>query len=183
MTRTENVQQVGQPRGAALGIVLISIGGLYLAAQWFGFDVGHLGWPFLVILPGAALVGAAAWGDRSFASLAVPGSMVITTGLMLLVQNTFNLWETWAYAWSLLIIGAGAGLVLQGSRTDQPELRSSGWRTVQGGAITFVVFGAFFELVLNLSHFADSGISRFGLPALLIGLGAIFLIRPWRQPV
>lgn len=176
------MQKVGPRSSAGLGIVLVSIGALYLAAQWFGFDLGHLGWPFLIILPGAALVGAAAWGDRSLASLAVPGSMVTTTGLILLVQNTFNLWETWAYAWSLLIIGAGAGVVLQAVRTDQPGLRSSGWRTIQGGAITFVVFGAFFELVLNLSHFADSDVSRVALPALLIGLGAIFLLRPLRQP-
>jgi hypothetical protein len=182
MTRTEDVSRTGPRSGAAVGVVLICIGALYLAAQWFGFDLGHLGWPFLIIVPGVALVGAAALADRSFANLAVPGSMATTTGLLLLVQNTFNLWDTWAYAWSLLIVGSGLGMVLQGERTDQPRLRASGWRTVQGGVVTFLLFGAFFEVVLNLSHFADTGLSRFGLPALLIGVGAMCLIRPWSQP-
>ena len=101
--------------------------------------------------------------------------------LILLVQNTFNLWDTWAYAWSLLIIASGLGVVLQGERTDQPRLRASGWRTVQGGAITFVLFAGFFELVLNLSHFGNADLIRYGFPALLIGLGAMFLVRPRRQ--
>ena len=182
MTTTENVYQANARSGAAAGIVLICIGALYLAAQWFGFDVGHVGWPFLIILPGLALVGAAAFGDRSFAGQAVPGSMATMTGLILLVQNAFNLWDTWAYAWSLLIIASGVGMLLRGHRTDQPRMRASGRRTIEGGAITFVVFAAFFELVLNLSHFDNTDLSRFGLPVLLIGLGAIYLIRPWRRP-
>jgi hypothetical protein len=182
MTRNENVYPTNPRSGAAVGIVLICIGALYLVAQWVGFDVGHLGWPFLIILPGVALMGAAALADRSFAGLAVPGSMATMTGLILLVQNTFDVWDTWAYAWGLLIVASGIGMALQGYRTDQPRMRASGWRTAEGGAITFVVFAAFFELVLNLNHLASADLSRFGLPLLLIGLGAIFLVRPWRRP-
>src|SRR5712691_10105169 len=103
MTRTEDLGRARPRNGAALSVVLIVVGAMYLFAQWFGFDLGHLGWPFLIILPGLALLGAAAFDGRSLASLAVPASMVTTTGLILLVQNTFYLWDTWAYAWSLLI--------------------------------------------------------------------------------
>jgi hypothetical protein len=175
------MDQLGSRGGAGLGVALISIGGLYLAAQWTGLDLGRFGWPLFVLLPGLALIAAATQGGRVSASLAVPGSLLATTGLILLVQNTFNLWDTWAYAWTLFIVGAGVGQVVQGARTDQPGLRASGWRAIEGGAVAFVLFGAFFELALNLSHFTDGTIGRFGLPVLLIGLGAAFLVRPWRQ--
>src|SRR5260370_11723999 len=96
------------------GVVLVGLGVLFLVQQAFGFDIGHYGWPLFVILPGLAFLGAFALGPRSASGLAVPGCVVTTVGLILAVQNTFNLWETWAYVWALIPASVGLGLRLMG---------------------------------------------------------------------
>src|ERR1700682_4033092 len=103
------------------GIVLVGLGVLFLAQQAIGFDIGHYGWPIFVLLPGLALLAAFALGPRAAAGLAVPGCVVTTIGLMLAIQNTFNLWATWAYSWGLIVAARGLGLALQGPRVGPPR--------------------------------------------------------------
>ena len=122
------------------GIVLVGLGVLFLAQQAVGFDIGHYGWPIFVLLPGLAFLAAFALGPRGAAGLAVPGCVVTTIGLILAIQNTFNLWATWAYAWGLIVAAVGLGLTLQGERFGQPRVVRTGIRLFEGGLLAFVVF-------------------------------------------
>ena len=58
-----------------------------------------------------------------------------------------------------------------GRYTENPGQRASGLRLLKLGAILFVVFGAFFEMLI----FNSFGFSKFLLPVALILLG-IYLI-------
>jgi hypothetical protein len=160
-----------------LGILLIVLGAVLLLRPAFSADWSHYGWPAFVILPGLALFLAMAIGDRTLARLAAPASVVTVTGLILLVQNTFDVWQTWAYAWALVCPTAvGLGLWLQGALSREPRLEERG-RTLLGlGAALFLVGAAFFEGVVNLSGLADATVVRYGGAAALILVGAALLL-------
>jgi hypothetical protein len=159
------------------GVVLVGLGLLFLIQQALGIDVGHYGWPLFVILPGLGLLAAFALGPRSAAGLAVPGCVVTTVGLILAVQNTFDVWQTWAYAWALILAAVGLGVRLMGERGGQPTLVERGTRLLEGGLLAVVVFGVFFELILNLSHAANGVLRSIVGPALLILAGIYLLMR------
>jgi hypothetical protein len=165
------------------GIVLVGLGVLFLAQQAVGFDIGHYAWPIFVLLPGLALLGAFALGPRGAAGLAVPGCVVTTIGLLLAIQNTFNLWATWAYAWGLIVAAVGLGLTLQGQRFGQPKVVRTGIRLLEGGLLGFIVFAVFFELILDINHLGI-GVLRGTLgPAVLILAGLYLLLRRRAGPV
>jgi hypothetical protein len=165
------------------GIVLVGLGVLFLAQQAIGFDLGHYGWPIFVLLPGLALLAGFALGPRGAAGLAVPGCVVTMVGMILAIQNTFNLWATWAYAWGLIIAAVGLGLTLQGERFGQPRVVQTGIRLFEGGLLAFVVFAVFFELILDINHLGI-GVLRGTLgPAVLILAGLYLLLRRRGRPV
>jgi hypothetical protein len=159
------------------GIVLVALGVLFLAQQSLGFDIGHYGWPLFIVLPGLAMLAAFALGPRSAAGMAIPGCVVTTVGLILAVDNTFDVWQSWAYAWTLFPAAAGIGLRLQGERLEQPNVIAAGTRLIEGGLLSFIVFATFFELILDLSHFGFSALRGTLGPALLIIVGLYLLMR------
>jgi hypothetical protein len=165
------------------GLVLVGLGLVFLAQQALGFDLGHFGWPLVVMLPGVAMLAAFALGPRGAGGLAVPGCVVTTVGLILAVQNTFGVWQTWAYAWGLVVAAVGAGLRLQGERLDQPRLMATGLRLLEGGLLGFLVFAVFFEFVLDLSHLAGGTLKSVVGPAVLILAGLYLLFRRRARPV
>lgn len=52
-------------------------------------------------------------GGRSAAGLTIPGSIITTIGLLLLYQETFDHFESWAYAWALIPTAVGVGIVIE----------------------------------------------------------------------
>jgi hypothetical protein len=161
-----------------IGIVLIALGALFLVQQVTGFDVWHWSWPLIIVGCGVLLFVSMLAGGRGASSLAIPASIVTTVGLILLVQNTFNLWQTWAYAWALIFPTAiGLGTWLMGWWSGDPERERVGRRMAEVGAVTFLGFAAFFELVLDLSGFWRQGLSGVVFAVLLILLGAYLLVR------
>ncbi|HEV8546488.1 MAG TPA: DUF5668 domain-containing protein [Candidatus Limnocylindrales bacterium] len=138
---------------AAVGIVLIVLGGLFLAERAFDVDIGRYGWPLFVIVPGLLLVGASlVTGGREASGLAVAGGITTTVGLILAVQNATDQWATWAYAWALAGPGGtGLGLVLFGLVRHHADFVSSGLRSLGAGLGLFAAFGLFFEGVIGLS--------------------------------
>src|SRR5438552_2718636 len=109
-----------------LGGLLVLIGAILLIGQFVRIDIGHYGWPFFVIVPGVLIVvvGLTARGAVS-EGLAIVGSVIAVSGLILLYQNSTDHFESWAYAWALLFPGAiGVGMILYGL--------SAGWPGVQG---------------------------------------------------
>lgn len=161
---------------------MILAGAAYLLAQYvprpfFEFDVGHYGWPLFVLIPGLALLVVGAT-NRAMSGLCVPGAVVTITGIVLAVQNTFDLFATWAYAWALVApSGVGLGLYIQGLTTGQPVLRDSGLRTMGIGAAIFLVGAAFFEGVIHISGKELGFVGQLLLPLLLIVAGAWLLLR------
>ena len=102
-------------RSIYVGILLIAAGFLFLMAQVTGRWIGWAGmWPFLILLVGAAFwLPIFIWWERheELAGLAVPGTIVMINGLILLFQNVTGLWETWSYLWALEPIAVALGLL------------------------------------------------------------------------
>jgi hypothetical protein len=109
--------------------------------------------------------------------LAIPGCVITTVGLILAIQNTFDLWQTWAYAWALVPASVGLGLRLQSERLGQPRAMQVGTHLFEGFLVAFGVLFVFFELVLNLSNFTSGVLRTMVGPAVLILAGIYLLMR------
>ena len=166
------------PRGLVNGIVgftMIALGLLFLVDQLLPVSIWRYSWPFFVLIPGLLFFVGMGLGGRTAGWLAVPGSIITATGLILLFQNLTNHWESWAYAWALIVPAAlGVGLYIQGTWSGRPELMVRGLQWARVGAVIFVIGGVFFEVVLDFSR---GGIGRVIWPLVLILAGAYLLLR------
>jgi hypothetical protein len=169
---------------AIVGVVLVGLGLLFLAGElfdfrpWFGFDFWHFSWPFFVIIPGLAFFVGMLLTGRSGGGLAVPGSIITMTGLILLYQNSSNHWESWAYAWALIFPTAiGLGLMIQGVWSGLDKPFRVGRAMVGWGIAIFLVGAVFFEFVLNISGYGRGLVGSVAGPLLLILLGLYLMVR------
>jgi hypothetical protein len=166
-----------------LGALLMLLGGLIWLGQAAGVrPLAGLavdgGWPFIIIGAGLLCFVGMAFGGRSAGWLALPGSVVAGTGLVLLVMNATGQWQAMAYAWTLIVpTTIGVGFLLWGLRTGEAARVRRGRRLATAGLVLFLGFAAFFELLLNLSSLFATGVAGVILPLLLIGLGAFLLLR------
>ncbi len=161
-----------------LGISLVAIGALLLMSELSGVQVWRIAWPFFLIVPGVLLFVAMFSYGTSAGPLAIPACIVTTTGLILLIQNTFGLWQTWAYAWALVApTSVGLGQWLFGVWSGQPDRRRAGVQLMRIGLILFVGFAAFFELILNISGLWRGVGGSTVLAVVLIVLGTYLLVR------
>ncbi len=152
------------------GAVLIAIGLLSLAGRIFeNFNWGFV-WPFIVIGVGAIFFVAMFAGGKQTAAFAIPGSIIGGIGLVLLFQNIFKHWESMSYFWTFIIIFVGLGIYLTGLYGGDEGQKQSGWRVMKVGIILFVVFGAFFEILIF------SSFNNLIFPILLILLGAYLVL-------
>ena len=169
-----------RPRGggssAALGVVLVVVGIFALGVVVLGVDLTQYGWPLFVIVPGLTLLVVGFVGGGVGAS--VPGGIVTMLGLILAYQSSTEDWASWAFAWALIVpFGVGLGLYLQALRDRDPVMLRRG-RTLMflGLMITLIGF-VFFESILGISG-KDYGLfGKAALPALLIVIGVILLVR------
>lgn len=154
---------------AVFGLILIGLGIIFLVGQFVHFDIGAFLWPFFIIAVGGVFFIAMVAGGPSAGGLAIPGSIIGMVGLILLFQNTFGHWEAWSYGWTLILISVGIGMVIRGYWSKDESSRQHGWRVIRLGAIFFVIFGAFFELVIGFGR--NSLIAGIAWPLLLILIG------------
>ncbi|MEJ2665884.1 MAG: hypothetical protein P8Z81_02095 [Deinococcales bacterium] len=161
-------------RNQTIGIILIVVGILVLLGRTA--NLGWVGWPLFVLVPGVALLAWAFLGGEEAAGLAIPGSIVTTIGLILFVQNLGNYFESWSYAWGLVVSGVGFGIFLQGALTNNQERERDGMRLVTVGLVLFAVFGAFFEFLI-FDNWAGSWVGRWLVPLALIAGGLVLWIR------
>ena len=173
-----------------VGAGLILLGILFLTGRYLGtrfnIDFGHYTWPFFVITPGLFLfVAAFMFERRAGIILAVIGVMVMMVGTILLVQNTFDLFASWAYAWSLVApTSIGLAKLVYGSVRGLQDQVKSGMKFAGVGLAIFVVGALFFEVGIGISGFRF-GAAWFCWPALLIGSGIALLLSsllPRRNP-
>src|SRR6202171_434352 len=172
--------QRSRPRGggssAALGIVLVVVGLFALGVVLFGVDLTQYGWPLFVIIPGLTLLGVGFLGGGAGAS--VPGGIVTMLGLVLAYQSSSGDWASWAFAWALIAPGGvGLGLYLQALRDRDPVGLRRGRTLMFVALLIFMIGFVLFESILGISG-QDYGVfGKAALPALLIVIGLILLVR------
>jgi len=154
------------------GGILIGLGLLFLLAQLFNFQAWDLLWPSFVIGVSALFFIGMFSGGQAAAALAIPGSIIGMIGLTLLAQNVTGYWSSWSYAWTLIVVSVGLGLFISGQWGDHPRQRRAGLRVIEIGLILFIVFGAFFELVLG-----GSALRQVLFPVLLMLAGLYLIVR------
>jgi hypothetical protein len=175
--------------GLVAGVLLILLGFLFLFLQLFEFNIWGELWPALVIGVGLLFFLAMLVTGRGSGALAIPGSVITMVGLILLFNNTFGFWETWAYTWTLIIFAVGIGINIFGRYTHQEKARQSGGVVARIGLVLFVIFGIFFELFIGLTGVFEG--SSLLWPVLLILTGVYLLLarsglftrRPAPEPV
>jgi hypothetical protein len=170
---------------AILGGILILIGILFIVGQVTDLFQWSYSWPLLIVSAGALFFIGMVLGGKDAGGLAIPGSIIMTVGLILLVQNYTGWWETWSYAWGLIIVGVGVGEVIHGAWSENAALRRQGWNSIQNGFGLFIIFGAIMETIFSLTGVANRLGTRVW-PILLIAVGlwmlARRLIRVFRDP-
>ncbi len=151
-----------------IGIVLVVAGGLFLADQFLEVEIMRNFWPLLIVLFGLTFFVGMVIAKRRGAWLAIPGAVITTAGIILYVHNIFDLWVTWTYAWALLISAVGIGMLIMNIYLKREGLRrAAGW-VIGIGLILFVLFGIFFEVIMDLAGLnVNSGV--------FLGSGLIFL--------
>ena len=165
-------------REAVFGGLLLLLGVLVLAGQALELELGRVGWPLFVILPGLGLLGLGLTASgRPGEVLAMAGGVVTMVGLVLLVQNATDRFETWSYAWTLLVVGAGIGRWLVGATRGRRDLAVSGGWLIATGLAAFLGFAVLFEAVIGIGGRTPGGVGRYTLAALLILAGLVLLGR------
>ena len=157
------------------GSILILFGLLALLGQLFrGFNFWDRLWPIVIIGIGLLFFVGMLLGGKSIAGLAIPGSIITMLGLMMFVQNLTGYWESWAYAWTVILIAIGLGIFIMGLYSGNEGPRRSGLRLMKTGLILFIIFGAFFELIFSATQ--PFGLRQVVFPAALILVGIYLII-------
>ena len=157
------------------GSVLIAIGVLSLFGQIFtSINFWSFIWPFFIIGVGAMFYVGMFAGGKSVSGLAIPATIITTIGLILFYQNMTGHWESWSYAWTVIILAVGLGIYIMGVFGEDEGQRNSGKNLMKVGAILFVVFGGFFEMIFSIGSKSMLRQSVFPIILILFGLYLIY---------
>jgi hypothetical protein len=170
----------GDVGGLVFGLLLILAGGAFLLSNVAGVDLGRWGWPVVVVVPGVVLlvVGLAIRSEGGLGA-AIPGGLILSTGLLLAFQDATDTWASWAYAWALIAPGSvGATLFLFGLTHARMDLIDAGLRTAAVGLGLFIGFGLFFENLVGLDAGSGSGSTalRDAMPFLAVAMGVVIVL-------
>ena len=116
--------------GLILGMILVVVGAGLLVGRVAELNLAASAWPVWIVVVGLAmLVGSFFIPPRGGVGLAIPGAIVTMVGLVVWVQDAYDLYATWAYAWALVApTGVGLGMMLYGLVRRDGELASDGLR-------------------------------------------------------
>ena len=164
---------------AILGVLLIALGAVVLVGRQAGLDlfesIGSWGWPLFVIVPGVVLLAVSLVpAPPAGIGFAIAGAIVTTIGSLLLYQSRTSDWESWAYAWALIPMAAGAALVLYGLYARRGSMVRGGVWMLGIAAVLLAVGAWFFEAIF-------AGSVRPELtewwPIAIVAVGAILVLR------
>jgi hypothetical protein len=159
-----------------VGTALICMGALALFERLFeGTKFWGMVWPFIIIGFGALFFVGMFLLGKSFAWMAIPGSIIAANGLMLFLQNLTGRWETWSYSWTVILMSIGAGIFIMGAYQGDASRRRAGLKVFEIGAVLFVIFGAFFEILFSLG--APEGLRGYLFPVALLLMGTYLIIK------
>jgi hypothetical protein len=157
------------------GAVLIALGLLSLLGQLFrGFQFSGYLWPLIIVAFGGLFFVGMFAGGKSMSGLAIPGTIISGIGLMMFFQNLLDHWESWSYGWTVILFLVGMGIFIMGLYSEDASRRQAGLRVMRIGAILFIIFGGFFELIIF--GFQRNGIVAYIFPVLLVLLGVYLVI-------
>ncbi len=163
--------------GAGLILLgILSLVGRYLSTL-FQFDVGHYAWPLFIIVPGVSLfIGSFLLERRAGMTMAIIGGMATMVGAILFVQNVFDVYASWAYAWALVApTSIGLAKLVYGALRGMGDEVKHGLSLSGIGFAIFLIGGFFFELVIGINGFHFRPAWQFW-PGLVIGLGLVLLL-------
>jgi hypothetical protein len=172
------VSAYAQPQPAfVIGLILVVVGAVFLVGRVVDVTLGQDSWPLWIIVPGLLMLfGSFAIPPKGGLGLAIPGAIVTMVGLVLWVQETYDLYATWAYAWALVApTGPGLGMLAYGLAKGDRAIAGDGLQTTLVGLGLFAGFALFFEGVIGLSGGRIAGLDE-ALPYLAIGLGAVLVV-------
>ncbi|MHB1357543.1 MAG: hypothetical protein ACYCZF_16360 [Anaerolineae bacterium] len=157
------------------GVILVLLGGLFLVSQFLDINLMRYLWPGFIILPGVLFFIGMLIGGRNAGGLAIPGTIITTTGLLLFYQNLTGLWQTWSFAWALVgPVATGLGLVIFGLYSGKPDARKAGMIVLGIGLALLAIFGISFG-------FGFPGLGRYLWPLVLIALGIFVVLQRSRK--
>jgi DNA-binding CsgD family transcriptional regulator len=116
-----------------LGLSLVPGGNLNVALPLVFLMLG--GALFILALAGRPRL---RWAALAF----IPGALLMTLGLVFLLNVLTNDSKAWAYAWLIVVAGVGAGMVLASQGQGWPVVSLVGWCLAGGGVTLSVIFGA-----------------------------------------
>ena len=167
----------GSTPALVFGVLLVGVGALLLLTRVTDVSLGGDAWPLWIVIPGiACLIASFALPQRQGIGLAIAGAIITTVGLILWVQEAFDAYATWAYAWALVApTAAGVGTFLYGAVKGDGDLARNGLRSTVVGLALFAGFALFFEGVVGLSGEPVAALGDV-LPFAVIGLGALLVV-------
>lgn len=167
--------RTSQAGSFVLGVSLMSLGGIFLIAQILGGNFWAHFWPYPIIGIGLAFLYGMVQRGRGAGGLAVPGSIITTLGLLLFLQNSFGWWESWAFAWTFLIIALGVGLFTMGHWNGTYGPQRAGLIIGGIGVVLLFFFGIFFGLGFSFLGFGFA--ARVIWPIIIIAIGGVLALR------
>jgi hypothetical protein len=161
----------GMDRGSLIGaIFLIGLGALFLVFNLVPNVSFSTSWPIILFVAAAGL-GLPAWvwpaARRGLATLFIPACILLLLGLIFLYNVLSGDWAAWAYAWLLIPMGIGLGLLV--------GTWIGGWESnvAEAGIWIMILNGAAFGLFSTL--FGAPLLKIIGAVALLVGGGLLLL--------
>lgn len=164
--------------GLIIGAILIIAGAIFLLLEISGLSSLAFLWPLTLVVVGSLFFIGMFWGGKAAGALAIPGSIIVMIGLILFVQNALNLWESWSFAWALIVVAVGIGLWIWGIHAGRDDLRESGRSTINVGLVLFVIFGLVFSFIFNFFGFSTWSYGFWGILLGLLGT-YLFLHHSW----
>jgi DNA-binding CsgD family transcriptional regulator len=155
------------------GYALVGLGVLFIAASTFLDGALNLALPLVFFMLALVFIALAfnlvekwLWAVWLF----VPGTLLLSFGVIFLLNVLTGDWQSWAYAWLLLVAGLGAGLALAGWYGQlRQEFLMAGVGLIVIGITLFAIFGVI----------AGGQVIKLAAPLLLVAGGiALSRLRP-----
>ena len=153
--------------GIFTGIILILLGGLFLASELYPDVFSFWSWPFILIGLGVMFLLWALIAQTG--GLAIPGSILSGLGGIFYYQELTRDWDSWSYIWALIPGFVGMGILLKGLiDKDFKKSANGGLTLLLISAVLFFAFGTQFGLQFYIIKY---------WPVLLILIGIFALVK------